>query len=132
MIHNVQNHIVFIEGNWYGTDFNGLTPPWDDNMSYSFHKYWGETDYSTIMSYLSMSSTYNIPPHRDNHSKIEVGSLGDSSTATKRLEVRGPTSRKHSDSNSVRVITQESFSKATKNRGSCNRGVLWTRIHADF
>ena len=56
-----QNHIVYIEGNWYGTDFSGLTPPWDNNMSYSFHKYWGETDYSTIMSYITMSNTYNIP-----------------------------------------------------------------------
>jgi endoglucanase len=56
-----QNHIVFIEGNWYGTDFSGLTPPWDDNMSYSFHKYWGETDISTIQSYLSMRNTYSVP-----------------------------------------------------------------------
>ena len=56
-----QNHIVFIEGNWYGTDFSGLTPPWDDNMSYSFHKYWGETDISTIQSYLAMRNTYDIP-----------------------------------------------------------------------
>ncbi len=56
-----QNHIVFVEGNWYGTDFSGLTPPWDNNMSYSFHKYWGETDISTIQSYLSMRNTYNVP-----------------------------------------------------------------------
>ena len=56
-----QNHIVFIEGNWYGTDFSGLTPPWDDNMSYSFHKYWGETDISTIQSYITMRNTYDVP-----------------------------------------------------------------------
>ena len=55
------NHIVYIEGNWYGTDFSGLTPPWDDNMSYSFHKYWGETSLSTIQSYIIMSNQYNIP-----------------------------------------------------------------------
>ena len=68
-----QNHIVFIEGNWYGTDFSGLTPPWDDNMSYSFHKYWGETDYSTIASYLSMSNTYDIP--------LWMGESGENSSA---------------------------------------------------
>ena len=68
-----QNHIVFIEGNWYGTDFSGLTPPWDENMSYSFHKYWGETDYSTIMSYLSMSNTYDIP--------LWMGESGENSSA---------------------------------------------------
>ena len=55
------NHIVYIEGNWYGTDFSGLTPPWDENMSYSFHKYWGETSLSTIQSYISMSNLYDIP-----------------------------------------------------------------------
>ena len=55
------NHIVYIEGNWYGTDFSGLTPPWDDNMSYSFHKYWGETSIGTIQSYISMSNQYDIP-----------------------------------------------------------------------
>ncbi|MFL3008125.1 MAG: cellulase family glycosylhydrolase [Candidatus Neomarinimicrobiota bacterium] len=56
-----QNHILFVEGNWYGTDFTDLTPPWDENMSYAFHKYWGDVTVNTIQSYLSMSSTYNIP-----------------------------------------------------------------------
>ncbi len=61
-IREVDNHhIVYIEGNWYGTDFSGLTPPWDDNMSYSFHKYWGETSLGTIQSYISMSNQYDIP-----------------------------------------------------------------------
>ena len=55
------NHIVYIEGNWYGTDFSGLTPPWDENMSYSFHKYWSETTLATIQSYISMSNQYSIP-----------------------------------------------------------------------
>ena len=55
------NHLIWIEGNWYGTDFAGLTPPWDDNMGYSFHKYWGQTDISTIQSYLSLRNTYDVP-----------------------------------------------------------------------
>jgi len=55
------NHLLFIEGNWYGTDFAGLTPPWDDNMSYSFHKYWGQTDISTIQSYINMRNNYGVP-----------------------------------------------------------------------
>ena len=38
------NHIIFIEGNGYANDFSGLTPPWDDNMVYSFHKYWSFND----------------------------------------------------------------------------------------
>ncbi len=55
------NHIVYIEGNWFATDFTGLTPPWDDNMSYSFHKYWSEVTTSSIQSYLAMRSTYDVP-----------------------------------------------------------------------
>ena len=55
------NHLLFIEGNWYGTDFAGLTPPWDENMSYSFHKYWGQTDLSTIQSYINMRNNYGGP-----------------------------------------------------------------------
>ncbi len=55
------NHVVFIEGNWYATNFAGLTPPWDNNMAYSFHKYWGETTTSTISGYLDIRNTYNVP-----------------------------------------------------------------------
>lgn len=33
------NHIVFIEGNYWGTDFRALTPPFDDNVVYSPHYY---------------------------------------------------------------------------------------------
>ncbi len=55
------NHLIWIEGNWYGTDFSGLTPPWDDNMGYSFHKYWGQTDITTIQSYINMRNNYGVP-----------------------------------------------------------------------
>ncbi|MHB2148081.1 cellulase family glycosylhydrolase [Calditrichota bacterium LG25] len=55
------NHIVFIEGNRYGTDFTSLTPPWDANLSYSFHKYWSETSVATIQSYLNIRKTYGTP-----------------------------------------------------------------------
>ena len=37
-------HILFIEGNWFANDFTGLVPPWDDNMVYSPHKYWSPVD----------------------------------------------------------------------------------------
>ena len=56
-----QNHIVFVEGNWYGTDFTSLSPPWDTNMSYSFHKYWNDPSVSSIQSYLNLRKTYKVP-----------------------------------------------------------------------
>ncbi|NQV50169.1 MAG: cellulase family glycosylhydrolase [Candidatus Marinimicrobia bacterium] len=55
------NHILFIEGNWYATDFTGLTPPFDDNMAYSFHKYWSTNNLGSIASYLSMRNNFNVP-----------------------------------------------------------------------
>jgi len=56
-----KNHLLFIEGNWYATDFSGLTPPWDSNMAYSFHRYWNENTPGTISSYLNLRNTHNVP-----------------------------------------------------------------------
>ena len=55
------NHILFIEGNWYATNFDLLTPPWDDNMVYSFHKYWNSTSVNSIQYLLNLRNTYNVP-----------------------------------------------------------------------
>lgn len=55
------NHIIFIEGNHFATDFRGLTPPWDDNMVYSFHKYWNPTTVETIQKYLDLRDENNVP-----------------------------------------------------------------------
>lgn len=55
------NHIIFIEGNWFANDFTGLTPPWDDNMVYSPHKYWSINDKNSIQWVLDMRDQYNIP-----------------------------------------------------------------------
>ncbi|MCX6151229.1 MAG: cellulase family glycosylhydrolase [Ignavibacteriales bacterium] len=61
-IRNVDaNHILFIEGNWYATDFNGLTPPWDNNMVYSFHKYWNEPNTQSIQYLLNIQNSFNVP-----------------------------------------------------------------------
>lgn len=55
------NHIIFIEGNWFANDFTGLTPPWDNNMVYSFHKYWTHNDQGSIQWMLDIRETHNIP-----------------------------------------------------------------------
>lgn len=54
-------HIIFIEGNQFANDYTGLTPPWDNNMIYSFHKYWNATTVETIQNYLDMREKYNVP-----------------------------------------------------------------------
>ncbi len=55
------NHILFIEGNWWANDFSGLTPPWDDNMVYSFHKYWSYNRENSLDWIISLRDRYNIP-----------------------------------------------------------------------
>ena len=54
-------HIIFIEGNWFANDFTGLTPPWDDNMVYSPHKYWSINDAASIQWVLDLRAQYDVP-----------------------------------------------------------------------
>ena len=56
-----KNHIIFIEGNWYATDFTSLTPPWDVNLVYSFHKYWNPNTQSAIQKYINIRNQYRVP-----------------------------------------------------------------------
>jgi len=61
-IREVDNrHIIFIEGNWFANDFTNLTPPWDDNMVYSPHKYWSINDQASIQWVLDIREEYNVP-----------------------------------------------------------------------
>jgi hypothetical protein len=55
------NHIIFIEGNQFANDYTGLTPPWDKNMAYSFHKYWNPPTTETIKKYLDMREQFTVP-----------------------------------------------------------------------
>ena len=56
-----QNHIIYIEGNDYANNFTGLTPPWDDNMVYSFHKYWSTVNDDDLDWVLPMRDQHNVP-----------------------------------------------------------------------
>lgn len=56
-----QNHIIYIEGNWFANDFSGLTPPWDSNLVYSFHKYWTYNDTASIQWVLDLRNQHNVP-----------------------------------------------------------------------
>ncbi len=55
------SHMIIIEGNWFANDFTGLTPPWDDNMVYSFHKYWNYNDQGSVDWVLTIPEQYNVP-----------------------------------------------------------------------
>ncbi len=62
-----KNHIIFIEGNWFANDFTGLLPAgisdplMDQNMAYSFHKYWNATNSGSIQWMLDIRNNYNVP-----------------------------------------------------------------------
>ncbi len=54
-------HILFIEGNWYANDFTGLTPPWDPEIVYSFHKYWSFNNEDDLDWVLPLREENNVP-----------------------------------------------------------------------
>jgi aryl-phospho-beta-D-glucosidase BglC (GH1 family) len=56
-----KNHIIIIEGNGWGNNYNGILPPWDKNMVLSFHKYWNLNDTKSIQHILDFRQKYNVP-----------------------------------------------------------------------
>jgi len=55
------NHMIVIEGNGFANDYNGLTPAWDNNMAYSFHKYWTVNNTASIQWVLDLRNSTNCP-----------------------------------------------------------------------
>ena len=67
------NHILFIEGNYYATDFGALETPWDDNMVYAFHKYWNAPDQGSIQYLVDLREQTGVP--------LWLGETGENSNA---------------------------------------------------
>lgn len=58
---NGDNHILFIEGNSYSNDHTGLTPAWDNNLVYVFHKYWSAATTEDIKWITDFRTAQNKP-----------------------------------------------------------------------
>lgn len=56
-----QKHIIIIEGNGWGNNYNGILPTWDKNMVLSFHKYWNYNDQASIQHIVDTREKYNVP-----------------------------------------------------------------------
>lgn len=56
-----QNHIVVIEGNCWGNNYNGLPTLWDNNLVISYHKYWNGNNKNDIQGMLNMRTDRNVP-----------------------------------------------------------------------
>ncbi|HKC35930.1 MAG TPA: cellulase family glycosylhydrolase, partial [Chitinophagaceae bacterium] len=68
-----KQHIIFIEGNCWGNNYDGMFPLWDDNTVISFHKYWNYNDKASIQKFLDIRTTNNVP--------IWLGETGENSNA---------------------------------------------------
>jgi endoglucanase len=54
-------HIIIIEGNGFGNNYNGIMPAWDDNLVMSFHKYGNFNNKASISRFLDLREKNNIP-----------------------------------------------------------------------
>jgi len=56
-----QKHMIIIEGNGWGNNYNGIFPLWDKNMALSFHKYWNYNDQASIAHMIKARDEQNAP-----------------------------------------------------------------------
>ncbi|SFA50836.1 Carbohydrate binding module (family 6) [Pedobacter suwonensis] len=56
-----QQHLIIIEGNGWGNNYNGIFPLWDKNMALSFHKYWNYNDQASIAHIIKARDEQNVP-----------------------------------------------------------------------
>jgi hypothetical protein len=56
-----KKHIIIIEGNGFGNNYNGIMPTWDDNLVMSFHKYGNFNNTGSISRFLDLREKNNIP-----------------------------------------------------------------------
>lgn len=55
------NHIIFLEGNGFANNYNGIFPKWDDNLVLSFHKYGNPNVQEAIKRFIDLRNEHNIP-----------------------------------------------------------------------
>ena len=55
------NHIIFLMGNCWGGNYNGILPPWDANLAIGFHKYWDQPTAASLQSWTAMRDQWNMP-----------------------------------------------------------------------
>jgi endoglucanase len=56
-----QKHIIIIEGNGWGNNYNGIFPLWDKNMVLSYHKYWNYNDQASIAHIIKARDEQHVP-----------------------------------------------------------------------
>lgn len=56
-----KKHMIIVEGNGWGNNYNGMLPTWDDNMVLSFHKYWNYNTQASIQHIVDTRNSYHVP-----------------------------------------------------------------------
>lgn len=56
-----KNHLIFLGGAQWNTNFSVFGPPFDNKTVYTFHKYWMPVNEGEIKAYLDFRNTYNVP-----------------------------------------------------------------------
>lgn len=56
-----KNHILFLGGAQWDSNFQPFGPPFDTKLVYTFHKYWTPPTREVIRDYIDFSEKYNVP-----------------------------------------------------------------------
>jgi endoglucanase len=56
-----KNHLVFLGGGQWNSNFQIFGPPFDSKLVYTFHKYWTDSDESVIKEYMNFRDKYDVP-----------------------------------------------------------------------
>lgn len=56
-----KNHLIFLGGAQWNSNFKVFGPPFDDKLVYTFHKYWTATTVDVIQDYLDFREQHQVP-----------------------------------------------------------------------
>ncbi|MGE5519082.1 MAG: glycoside hydrolase family 5 protein [Candidatus Dadabacteria bacterium] len=56
-----KNHLIFLGGAQWDSNFGPFGKPFDNKLVYTFHKYWTSPKQEVIQSYIDFSNKYNVP-----------------------------------------------------------------------
>jgi endoglucanase len=56
-----RNHIIFLGGAQWDTNFKVFGQPFDGKLAYTFHKYWMDVKQEAIQEYVDFSKRYSVP-----------------------------------------------------------------------
>jgi aryl-phospho-beta-D-glucosidase BglC (GH1 family) len=56
-----RNHIIFLGGAQWDTNFKVFGQPFDEKLAYTFHKYWMDVKQDAVQEYVDFGNKYNVP-----------------------------------------------------------------------